>query len=357
MRYTTSSEENSRAVEEAARGEFGAGVRRYSGGRGWHQLLISGNGNRWRPSGVNLWLRQLGIFGQRSYEKRIPELAFRLGDGQVALLLRHLWATDGCLYAPPPGVRSSAKIYYGTNSPLLARDVAALLLRLGIISRIYTIAQGRHRAAHHVVVSGLENLKRFLKRVGAFGPRRAQAVRLADWVESRQPNTNVDTLPRESFAEVRELMRARGVSQRRMAAARGTAYGGASHFEFSPSRAVAAEYASLLGDARLAARAASDIFWDRVVSVEPAGVEEVYDLTVPGPASWLADAVVSHNSGAIEQDADVVGFIYRDEYYNPTEENENKAEIIIAKQRNGPTGTIELAFVKEFTRFEDLWKG
>jgi replicative DNA helicase len=62
-------------------------------------------------------------------------------------------------------------------------------------------------------------------------------------------------------------------------------------------------------------------------------------------------------SGAIEQDADVVGFIYRDEYYNPTEENENKAEIIIAKQRNGPTGTVELAFVKEFTRFEDLWKG
>ncbi|HZI18726.1 MAG TPA: replicative DNA helicase [Pyrinomonadaceae bacterium] len=62
-------------------------------------------------------------------------------------------------------------------------------------------------------------------------------------------------------------------------------------------------------------------------------------------------------SGAIEQDADVVGFIYRDEYYNATEENENKAEIIIAKQRNGPTGTIELAFIKEFTRFEDMWKG
>lgn len=61
-------------------------------------------------------------------------------------------------------------------------------------------------------------------------------------------------------------------------------------------------------------------------------------------------------SGAIEQDADVVGFIYRDEYYNATEENMNKAEIIIAKQRNGPTGTVELAFIKEFTRFEDLWR-
>jgi replicative DNA helicase len=61
-------------------------------------------------------------------------------------------------------------------------------------------------------------------------------------------------------------------------------------------------------------------------------------------------------SGAIEQDADVVGFIYREEYYNATDENSNKAEIIIAKQRNGPTGTVELAFIKEFTRFEDLWR-
>ena len=61
-------------------------------------------------------------------------------------------------------------------------------------------------------------------------------------------------------------------------------------------------------------------------------------------------------SGAIEQDADVVGFIYREEYYNATEENANKADIIIAKQRNGPTGTVSLAFIKEFTRFEDLWR-
>lgn len=61
-------------------------------------------------------------------------------------------------------------------------------------------------------------------------------------------------------------------------------------------------------------------------------------------------------SGAIEQDADVVGFIYREEYYNSTDENSNKAEIIIAKQRNGPTGTVELAFIKEFTRFEDMWR-
>ncbi len=61
-------------------------------------------------------------------------------------------------------------------------------------------------------------------------------------------------------------------------------------------------------------------------------------------------------SGSIEQDADLVIFIYREEMYNPTEENAGIAEIIIGKQRNGPTDTVKLAFLKQFTRFENLWR-
>ncbi len=59
-------------------------------------------------------------------------------------------------------------------------------------------------------------------------------------------------------------------------------------------------------------------------------------------------------SGAIEQDADVVVLMMREEYYNPTEENRGVAEINIAKQRNGPVGTVKLAFIKEYMRFENL---
>jgi len=62
------------------------------------------------------------------------------------------------------------------------------------------------------------------------------------------------------------------------------------------------------------------------------------------------------DSGAIEQDADIVGFIFREEQYTKTPENEGMAELIIAKQRNGPTGTVNLAFIKELTRFENLWE-
>ncbi len=72
----------------------------------------------------------------------------------------------------------------------------------------------------------------------------------------------------------------------------------------------------------------------------------------PNKRPQLADL---RESGAIEQDADVIVFIYRDEVYNPqSEENQNTAEIIIGKQRNGPTGLFKLTFLKELTRFENF---
>ncbi len=61
-------------------------------------------------------------------------------------------------------------------------------------------------------------------------------------------------------------------------------------------------------------------------------------------------------SGSIEQDADVVLFIYREELFNPTEENSGVAEIIIGKQRNGPVGSLQVAFIKQYTKFANLWQ-
>src|SRR5262249_1709715 len=193
----------------------------------------------------------------------------------------------------------------------------------------------------------------FLDLVGGFGPRAVPAARLADELAEQRVNTNVDTLPRELFLQVKAAMVARGTSQRAMAAARGTSYGGTSHFRFAPSRATVSSYARILEDQALRQAVESDLYWDRVVEVVPVGEEDVFDLTIPGPACWLADGIVSHNSGAIEQDADVIMFIYREEVYVEDTDKQGVAEIIVAKQRNGPIGNVELTFLREYTRFEN----
>jgi len=353
MRYTTASQANSDAVRAAAEA-FGCVVGRHEGRGAWHQLVISGNGDRWHPAGVGRWLKAQGIFGQRSHEKHLPEDAFRLCNEQVALLLRHLWATDGCIHLPQPGARSAPRVYFSTCSERLARDVGHLLMRFGIVGRLRSVRQREHRPVWTVDVSGSEQQLRFVEHIGAFGPREVPAAQLRERLVTVVSAPNVDTLPIDVFAEVRLLMAAQGISQRAMTALRGTAYGGSSHFRFAPSRAMVADYADKLGSDALRAHAGSDLFWDRVVAVEPDGEEEVFDLTVPGPASWVADGIVSHNSGAIEQDADVILFIHREDRYDPDSPNKGMAEIIIGKQRNGPIGSVTLTFLGQYTKFENF---
>ena len=131
-------------------------------------------------------------------------------------------------------------------------------------------------------------------------------------------------------------------------------YCGTSLYKQNVSRERAARLAQAVASSELLALSESDVYWDKVAHIHPAGTEPVYDLTVPGNHNFVAGDIVVHNS--IEQDADLVSFIYRDEYYDPQSEKQGIAEIIIGKQRNGPVGTVELQFHNAHVRFNDLAK-
>ncbi|MGQ0825136.1 MAG: replicative DNA helicase [Actinomycetota bacterium] len=123
-------------------------------------------------------------------------------------------------------------------------------------------------------------------------------------------------------------------------------------YEQGVSRTLMRRIAHALPDTYLADLAVSDLLWDEIVAIAPHGKQRVYDATVLGTHNFVANGIVAHNS--IEQDADQVLFIYRDEYYNPDSDQRGMAEIIVAKHRNGPTGSTRLAFLEQYTKFANL---
>ncbi len=362
IQYTTREYDLAQTVVDLAKAVFNDEVEpRINAERSWYQVYLTSTRHHTHGvrSAVSEWLESLGIWGLRSYEKHVPERVFQQSSQAIARFLRHLWSTDGCIKMRG-GQRPYPAIYYASSSERLGRDVQSLLLRLGINARLKRVVQGeKGRDQFHVIVSGNEDIKLFVNYVGAVGQYKTGTLSdVETFISQKTANTNRDVIPSDVWHKlVKPAMRRAGVTHRALHRELEMTYSGMTIFKQNVSRDRASRVAQAVSSEPLRTLAESEVYWDKIVAIEPDGVEEVFDLTVPGPHNFVANDVIAHNS--IEQDADVVAFIYRAERYGITvDENGNSTEglgeIIIGKQRNGPIGSVQLAFVHQFARFENL---
>jgi replicative DNA helicase len=356
VQYTTSERDLANIVAELATTIFGDTVRpRIERQYNWWQVYLSANEhlthNTRNP--IAEWLDDLGVWGYRSYEKRVPEKLFRQPEALIYQFLRHLWTTDGTL-----GVtgrkKPRAMIYYTTSSQELARDIQHLLRRVRIVARMRRVPQGdKGRDQWHVIITGKPDVMKFIEKIGVVGPKIARLEAIREFYRDRNHNTNRDVIPKAVWRSLVEPARkALSMSQRAMQAALGMQYCGSTLYKANMSRERALRVAQVVQSDALLRLAMSDIYWDRVAEIESVGVEDVYDLEVPEHHNFVAEDIVIHNS--IEQDADVVMFIYREEIYDPDTELKNIADIIVAKHRNGPTGKVPLFFKTELAQFHEV---
>ncbi len=463
-----------------------------------------------------------GLMGCGSRDKFVPPHVFRLGRAELALFLNRLFSTDGWATVLASG---QAQLGYASVSERLSRQVQHLLLRFGIIAslRRRSIAyQGTRRMAWQLDLTEAEAMGIFIAEIGIFGKEEA-VLRVSEALATRKRyQTNCDLIPVEVWPTLAEAKG--GVSWAALATASGLKNVTNLHVgQRALSRRRLSTLAATLEAPRLEHLATSDVYWDEIVSIEPAGDKQVYDLTIDGTHNFVANDICVHNtalamniaehvavnaklpvaifslemstqqlvqrllcsrarvnlqkvrdgflserdfpnltnaadklaksqmyiddtaglsilelrakarrlkkmhdiklividylqllrstsrraqdnrqleiaeisagikglakelklpiivlaqlnrnpearksgrpmlsdlreSGSIEQDADVVALLVRSEYYAEEEDKQEvagEAELIIAKQRNGPVGEVKLTFIKEFTRFED----
>jgi replicative DNA helicase len=306
-----------------------------------------------RRNPIAAWLDSMGLFGLRSHEKFVPARVFSAPREQVALFLRHLWATDGCVWWD--GKHGQSRIYYASTSRRLLDDVARLLLRFNVMTRVKEIRKSDYRPCYNLLVFGAENQLRFLDEIGVHGERAVMARRSQEMLRLVNGNTNLDTIPRDVWDKVKAVLAEQHMTHREFSAAIGTKFCGSTLWKRSPSRERLARVAAVLGDADLEMVATNDVFWDEIASVESLGERPVYDATVPGTHNFVANGISLHNS--IEQDADMVILLHREDAYERESPRAGEADLVIAKHRNGPTATITVAFQGHYSRFVDMAPG
>lgn len=246
------------------------------------------DGPKFDHSSIRNWLEGLDLYGKSSLQRNIPKNIFTLPKHQLRLFLNRLFSCDGTIYKKA----NHWFVSYCSSSDELIHQVQHLLLRFGIISRIRRKIIRNKFESNELEIYG-ENVNTYLQEIGFYGKKEEHAAIALKESIGITRNPNVDTIPKEiwdmwrpnNWADIgRKIGYAHPKSLREST-------------RYSPSRQKLLQIAQADESDLLAKFAASDIFWDEIISLKYVeGEVEVYDFTVPDTHNFIANDIIVHNS-------------------------------------------------------------
>ena len=237
------------------------------------------------------WMESLCLKGATAREKFVPDVVFRLQREEIACFLNRLFATDGwaCVLAT-----GQAQLGSSTVSERLARQVQHLLLRFGVVASLRARKmryRDGFRDAWQLNITERSSILAFIDGIGMFG-KEAAIAKVRQACASRRDKAFRDVVPAGVW---RLIDGARGDEPWQTIRSRMSASGNL-HAGRPMSRRRLSTFAEALDSQSLRDLASSDVYWDTVESIEPAGVAQVYDLTVDGTHNFVANDVCVHNT-------------------------------------------------------------
>jgi deoxycytidine triphosphate deaminase len=274
------------ALLESAMAASGLGEITYKGRYGYRLVNRRGRGGVAERNRAHGWLQNLGL-NVGAARKFVPQIVFTAPEPAVRLFLQALFSGDGSIYHSDRGLF----LEYYSSSRRLIEDVHHLLLRFGIFSLIREKTTAIGTQACKIQITDKDQILRFAQRIG-FSPGSVKQRLLEETVLpmiAAQPRckSNFDTLPKEAWALAGAAVRVGGLSLNSL------------DIHTSPSQSVpmsaAVRIALMTGDPYVSPLVDGPV-WDEVERIEPAGIEEVFDITVPTLHNFVANDFIVHNS-------------------------------------------------------------
>ena len=270
--------------------------------------IYAGRINLKEKSGAVDWIKSIGIHGKRATEKEIPELAFKLDSEDLSLLIGKMFQGDGCVSLS----RKYPQIFYATSSKKMAHQLQHLLLRLNIIGTIHKKKfkyKNTIKIGYTLTINRYNNIENFYKGPGKYliGEKLKnikQAVKNHPIINGQLKNYSArgsrDIIPSEIIEIIRKEIINAGYSAKEFS----QEYNFAERLFFKDKRKVGFlretvfEIGKILKSKKLLELGSSDIYWDKIISIEKSGRKKTYDLTIESTHNFVANDFVVHNSHA-----------------------------------------------------------